>query len=107
MGRSVVFKAYNQDQLGLSPPSYEGLVAKNHPVRIVDTIVGRLDIGALENGYKGGGTSGYHPRMLPKVIIYAYLRNLYSSGRIEQALQENVHFMWFSGQNKPVHNTRF
>lgn len=43
--------------------------------------------------------------MLLKVIIYAYLRNLYSSRKIEQALQENIHFMWLSGQNKPDHNT--
>jgi len=43
--------------------------------------------------------------MLVKVIIYAYLRNLYSSHKIEQALYENIHFMWLSGQNKPDHNT--
>ena len=105
MSRSVVFKTYNQDQLSLLPPSYDDLVPKNHPVRIVDTIVDRLDISALEKGYKGGGTSSYHPRMLLKVIIYAYLRNLYSSRKIEQALQENVHFMWLSGQSRPDHNT--
>ncbi|MBK8809449.1 MAG: transposase [Acidobacteria bacterium] len=29
-----------------------------------------------------------------KVLVYAYLRNIYSSRKIEQALQENVHFMW-------------
>ena len=43
--------------------------------------------------------------MLLKVLIYAYLRNLYSSRKIEQALQENIHFMWLSGQSKPDHNT--
>ena len=40
-----------------------------------------------------------------KLIIYAYLRNLYSSRKIEQALSENIHFMWLSGQNTPDHNT--
>jgi hypothetical protein len=39
------------------------------------------------------------------VVIYSYLRNIYSSRKIEQALQENVHFMWLSGQSKPDHNT--
>jgi len=105
MSRSVVFKTYHQDQLSLLPPSYDELVPNNHPVRIVNVIIDRLDISALEKGYKGGGTSSYHPRMLLKVIIYAYLRNLYSSRKIEQALQENVHFMWLSGQSKPDHNT--
>jgi transposase len=105
MSRKVVFKTYSQDQLSLLPPSYNDLVPNNHPVRIVNSIVDQLDISRLEQGYKGGGTSSYHPRMLLKVIIYAYLRNLYSSRKIEQALYENIHFMWLSGQSKPDHNT--
>lgn len=68
-------------------------------------IIDHVDISALEKTYKGGGTSSYHPRMLLKVIIYGYLRNLYSSRKIEQALYENIHFMWLSGQSKPDHNT--
>ncbi|WZL87701.1 IS1182 family transposase [Salinimicrobium sp. 3283s] len=105
MSRKVVFKTYHQNQLSLIPPSYDDLVPKNHPVRIVNTIVDHLDISALAKSYKGGGTSSYHPRMLLKVVIYSYLRNIYSSRKIEQALQENVHFMWLSGQSKPDHNT--
>ncbi|WP_026775472.1 IS1182 family transposase [Polaribacter sp. Hel_I_88] len=105
MSRKVVFKTYTQDQLSLLPPSYDDLVPKNHPVRIVNTIIDHVDISKLEESYKGGGTSSYHPRMLLKILIYAYLRNLYSSRKIEQALSENIHFMWLSGQNKPDHNT--
>lgn len=105
MSRHVVFKRYDQDQLSLLPPSYDDLVPKNHPVRIVSTIVDHLNIDKLTKTYKGGGTSSYHPRMLLKVIIYSYLRNLYSSRKIEQALQENVHFMWLSGGSIPDHNT--
>lgn len=105
MSRKVVYKTYHQNQLSLIPPSYDDLVPKNHPVRIVNTIVDHLDISSLEKTYKGGGTSSYHPRMLLKVVIYSYLRNIYSSRKIEQALQENVHFMWLSGQSKPDHNT--
>lgn len=105
MSSKVVFKTYQQDQLSLLPPSYDDLVPKNHPVRIVNTIIEHIDISALEKSYKGGGTSSYHPRMLLKVVIYAYLRNIYSSRKIEQALRENVHFMWLSGQSKPDHGT--
>ena len=105
MSKKVVFKTYDQEQLSLLPPSYDDLVPENHPVRTVNTIIDHLDITALEKSYKGGGTSSYHPRMLLKVIIYGYLRNLYSSRKIEQALYENIHFMWLSGQSKPDHNT--
>jgi len=64
-----------------------------------------IDISSIESEYKGGGTSSYHPRMLLKVIVYAYLRNIYSSRKIAQALQENVHFMWLSAGNQPDHRT--
>jgi len=105
MSRKVIYKTYNQDQLSLLPPSYDDLVPKHHPVRIVNRIIDQINIVSLENSYKGGGTSSYHPRMLLKVLIYSYLRNIYSSRKIEQALLENVHFMWLSGQSKPDHNT--
>jgi len=79
ISRKVVFKTYDQDQLSLLPPSYDDLVPVNHPVRLVNTIIDHVDISAIEQSYKGGGTSSYHARMLLKVMIYAYLRNLYSS----------------------------
>jgi len=43
--------------------------------------------------------------MLLKVIVYAYLRNIYSTRRMEEALTENIHFMWLSGDSQPDHNT--
>lgn len=105
MNKRVVFKRYDQAQQMLLPPSYGDLVPENHPVRVVDEIVERLDISGLEKTYKGGGASSYHPRMLLKVVLYAYLRNMYSSRKIEEALQENVHFIWLAGGAKPDHNT--
>lgn len=42
--------------------------------------------------------------MLLKVLVYAYLSNVYSSRKIEAGLQENIHFMWLSGMQQPDHN---
>ena len=103
--KRVVFKRYVQNQPTLLPPSLDELVPERHPVRVVNEVLERIDIGALERSYKGGGASSYHPRMLLKVLVYAYLRNIYSSRKIEQALCENVHFMWLAGGAKPDHNT--
>jgi len=55
--------------------------------------------------YKGGGTSSYHPRMLLKVIVYAYTEKIYSSRKIAKALRENVNFIWLSGANQPDFRT--
>ena len=89
----------------LLPRSLEELIDKNHPVRIVNQVIDRIDIDPLLKKFKGGGTSSYHPRMLLKVLVYAYLNNTYSSRRMEAALKENIHFMWLAGMNKPDHNT--
>jgi len=59
----------------------------------------------MEKKYKGGGTSSYHPRVLLKVLVYAYLDNTYSSRKIETSLKENIHYMWVSGMSTPDHNT--
>ena len=81
------------------------LIENNHPVRTVSAVIDGLDISNLLRNYKPGGTSVYHPKMLLKVLVYGYLCNIYSSRKLEQALKENVHFMWLSAMNRPDHNT--
>jgi transposase len=102
---NIVFKDYNPNQKLLLPPSLEELIDSNHPVRVVNLVIDNLDLDPLIEKYKGGGTSSYHPRLMLKVLIYGYLTNLYSSRKIEQALEQNIHFMWLSGMNHPDHNT--
>lgn len=99
------FKPYHQNQLTLLPPSLDDLIPPNHPVRLVSRIIDQIDISALIAGYEGGGCSSYHPAMLLKVLVYAYLRNIYSTRKMEEAIQENIHFMWLAGGSRPDHNT--
>jgi transposase len=89
----------------LLPPSLEELIAANHPVRVVNKVLDQIDIVPLIAKYKPGGTSSFHPRMLLKVLVFAYLNNIYSSRRIEEALQQNVCFMWLSAMVTPDHKT--
>ena len=101
----VVFKDYSPNQMMILPPNLEELIDKNHPVRVVNQVIDRIDIDPLLKKFKGGGTSSYHPRMLLKVLVYGYLSNIYSSRRLESSLKENIHFMWLSAMSKPDHNT--
>lgn len=103
--RLQVFKSYTPDQALLIPPSLSELIDTNHPVRVVSEVVDKIDIKLLEQQYKGGGTSSYHPRMMLKVLVYSYMTNIYSSRKMEAALRENIHFMWLSGMQTPDHNT--
>lgn len=102
---SVVFKANHQHQLMAFPPSLDELVAADHPVRVVHEVLEKIDLTALLHQYKPGGTSSYHPRMLLKALVYAYINNIYSSRKIEEALKESIYFMWLTGMSKPDHNT--
>lgn len=101
----VQHKEYNQNDFLLFPPCIGEFVPENHPVRTVNAILDNIDISDIESTYKGGGTTSYNPRMLLKIIVYAYLTNVYSGRRMASLLEENVFFMWLSGMNKPNFRT--
>jgi transposase len=101
----VVFKDYSPNQILLLPPSLEEMIDPNHPVRVVNQVIDTLDLDLLIKKYHGGGSSSYHPRLMLKILVYGYLTNLYSSRKLEQAVTQNIHFMWLSGMSYPDHNT--
>ena len=76
-----------------------------HLVRVVNDVIDKMKIEPMLRNYKGGGTSSYHPKMMLKVLVYAYTQKLYSSRQIAKALRENIHFMWLSGNNTPDFRT--
>ena len=86
----VIHKSYNQNDSLLFPPSLGELISKTHPVRIVSDILDKFDISDIEATYKSGGTSSYHPRMLLKVVVYAYLCNVYSGRQMERLLHSSL-----------------
>ncbi|MFC4305364.1 transposase [Cohnella boryungensis] len=67
-------------------------IPENHLVRIVNEAVNRLNDGIFASAYPGGGRDSYHPKMLTKVILYAYTQRIYSSRQIAKAIRENVGF---------------
>ena len=101
----VVFKQDFQGQGILIPLTLEELVPAGHPVRTVSAVLDNIDLKPILRRYKAGGTSSYHPRMLLKALVYAYMNNIYSSRKIEEALSQNIMFMWLCGMGKPDHNT--
>lgn len=104
-GSSKKFKENHQGQAVLFPQSLDERIPENDIVRVVNSIVNELDISHLLKKYKGGGASAYHPRMMLKVLLYAYLKKLYSCRKIAQALRENIYFMWLSGNSMPTYKT--
>ena len=101
----LAIKSDNRKQDLLLPPSLEELVPENHMVRVVDTVIDRLDISDILSTYRGGGNSAFNPKMMLKVLVFAYLSNVYSSRRIEELLKRDIYFMWLSGMKRPDFRT--
>ena len=95
------FRSYTTNQMVLFPQRIDENIAENDPVRIVSSIVDHLDMSSVNKLYNGMGRCPYHPRMMLKVIIYAYMNNIYSCRRIEQLLLRDIHFIWLAGYEKP------
>ena len=97
----VHYRFYSNKQIVLFPQRIDEDIAENDPVRIVSDIVDRLDISNFHKLYNYIGRCPYHPRMMLKVIIYAYMNNIYSCRRIEKLLLRDIHFIWLAGYEKP------
>ena len=101
----LAIKSDNRRQNLLLPPSLDELVPENHMVRVVDAVIDRLDISDILSTYRGGGNSAFNPKMMLKVLVYAYLSNVYSSRRIEELLKRDIYFMWLAGMKRPDFRT--
>jgi transposase len=85
----------------LFPQRIDEDIAENDPVRLINGIIDGLNLDDILKLYKESGRSPYHPRMMLKVIIYAYMNNIYSCRRIEKLLRRDIHFIWLAGYEKP------
>ena len=101
----IAFRNDNQKEILLFPPSLEEKIPATHSVRVVNTVIDNLNVDSILDSYRGGGNSCFHPRQMLKILVYAYLNNIYSSRRIEQCLQENIYYMWLGGGITPDHRT--
>ena len=76
-------------------------IAENDPVRVVDAIVEGLDLKEFKKLYKEKGRCPYHPKMMLKIILYAYMNNIYSCRKIEKVVQRDIHYIWLAAQERP------
>ena len=79
----ILFKFYSQEQGELFPSYLGDKIPKNHHLRLLSGIIASLDITELLKTYKSFGCPACCPRMLLKVVFYAYMNNIYSCRKIE------------------------
>lgn len=85
----------------LFPQGIDEDIAENDPVRVVNTIVDSLKLDNFKKLYNETGRCPYHPHMMLKIILYAYMNNIYSCRKIEKLLLRDIHYIWLSGSQKP------
>ena len=77
----------------LIPTALEEIIPDDHPVRLVDEILNRLDWTTWEATYHGAfGQPPIHPSVMAKNVLFALIRRIRSSRQIEYELKHSIDF---------------
>ena len=102
------YKRYDFSQSLLIPVYFEEQLIPGTLEFAIHTLVEtRMNMSIFDDNYQNDetGRHAYDPKILLKVVLFAYSRGLISSRRIERACRENVTFMALSGNQRPDHST--
>ena len=102
------FKHYDYDQLMMIPVSLEQqLMPGTLEYAIHRLIDERIDTTIFDEKYRNdeAGCTAYDPKVLLKIVLFAYSRGMLHSRPIERACKENVIFMALACGQKPDHST--
>jgi transposase len=95
-----------REQITLFATTLEDRIPEDHPVRLVDEILDRLKWADWEAEYDSGhGQPPIHPKVLCKTLLFAMIRGIRSSRRIEYALKHSIDFMWLASGHTIDHST--
>src|SRR5271157_4378257 len=74
---------------------------------IQDLFENKINLSMFESRYQNDdtGATAINPKLLLKVILFAYSRGMITSRQIERACSENILFMALSGGYRPDHST--
>jgi len=96
----------NRDQLVLFSTKLDDVIEHDHIVRIIDSLLDRLDWRPLESTYDGRiGQPPIHPRILCAVILYGLICRIRASRKLEEALQVRIDFRWLAHGMSIDHTT--
>lgn len=89
------------------PVNYEVLIPEDDSVRLLSQLLEGLNYEKLYQAYSSTGRKpAVEPKILFKVLTYAYTSNIYSSRKIESACKRDINFMWLlEGGHAPDHST--
>ena len=91
----------------LLPQALQEWLPEDHLAYFVSDVVDRLDLREITDRYELERRGGppYNPRMMVKVLLYAYCVGVPSSRRIASRLHEDIAFRVLAANNKPDFRT--
>ena len=104
---STTFRPYAPDQMLLLPADLRAWLPEGHLAHHVSDLVDGVDLTAFYAPYAGDGRRNAPdaPRMMVKVLLYAYATGVFSSRGIARKLEEDVAFRVLGAGNFPQHRT--
>lgn len=95
-----------REQLVLFTETLEARIPEDHPVRLLDEILSRLDWTEWEAEYHGkAGQPPIHPSLMCKVLLFSMIRRIRSSRQMEYSLRHSVDFIWLASGRTIDHTT--
>lgn len=104
-GFQMNVKEYHPRQDLLFPPRLRDALPEGHLAIVVDDVVESLDLRVLYDKVPQEGNPSYHPKMMLKLLVYAYADGIFSSRKIQRALSESIAFIYLAGWQKPDFRT--
>ncbi len=87
----------SRTQACLFYPTLEEMITEDHPVRLVEEILNKLEWKEWEETYNGQiGQPPIHPRIVSGVLLYGITQGIRSSRRLEEACGNRIDFMWLT-----------
>lgn len=101
------FRPYEPDAPLAMPVCLRDWLPEDHLVYLVSDVVDELDLSEIYAHYEGQlrGQPPYDPRMMVKLLTYAYTVGIPSSRRIEQKTYEDIAFRVLTADQHPDHDT--
>ncbi|MCK4529378.1 IS1182 family transposase [candidate division WOR-3 bacterium] len=99
------FRDYDQSQTFFITVSKAGFIEDTHPAAIIDRIIEGLNLEFLYDEYSDEGNPAYHPKMMLKVLFYAYYCRIMTSRTIWNNVINRCDFIFLSAGQVPNFRT--
>jgi transposase len=87
----------DRTQIAMFSPTLDAMISDDHPVRLFDEILRRMDWSSWESRYVlVQGQPPIHPRVVASVLLYGLSQGIRSSRRLEWACLNAMDFVWLA-----------